>query len=289
MKSLRLIIAALLVLPVFFSCGGNHEPEPKPTPTTPTTPTTPSTPENPPVTPPDNPPVTPPAPPIEFRNTFRFDKNIISTNGSGDFVAVFNESLTKGGDGRKIVTGSYTFDNDSKTWNYTGFGKIVLGDDNKISFSTADGVSKTFVAEISEISSDEESVAYKLNGCWTTKQTVVEFRGGTYRYQGDLDLNEVEKQARDLGYEFTTHLEDGMVVSKIIVTDSMMAAEFKNGQSYAAEHNLRIGSTFKFSEFTKGLDGTGAVEFGDGTCVITINTVVDESPVTLYLTLQKKQ
>ena len=288
MKHLPLVVAVLLVLPVFFSCGGKHDPDNPSTPTTPTTPTDPGGTTTP--TDPEDPP-TPPAPAIESRNTFRFDKNIVSTTGSGDFVAVFDASLvTKSGDsGKNVVTGSYSFDNDSKTWTYNGFGKIVLGDDNNITFSTDDGVSKTFVAKVSEISSDEESVAFKLNGSWKTAQTVVEFRGGTYRYQGDLNLNEVEKQARDLGYEFTTHLDEGMTVSKIIVTDSMMAAEFKNSQSYAAEHNLRIGSSFDFSEFTKGMTGTGTVEFNDNTCIITVKTVVDESPATLYMTLEKTQ
>ncbi len=291
MRSLHYIVAALLVLPVFFSCGGknNHTPDnPTPTPVNPN----PPTPVDP--TPVDPTPVDPtpptPAPPIEFRNTFRFDNNIVSTSGSGDFVAVVKSSLvTKSNDSRKIITGSYTFDNDAKTWSYSGLGKIILKDDNKISFTPSEGSGKDYEVKISEIVSDKESVAYKLNGSWTVKETTVDFRGGNYSYPGALNLNEVEKQARELGYEFTSHLDEGMTVTKIIVTDGLMAAEFQNGQSYAAEHNLRIGSDFTFTEFTKGLKGKGSVQFVDDLCIVKIDTTIDEAPTRLLIKLEKKQ
>ncbi len=291
MRSLHYIVAALLVLPVFFSCGGknNHTPDnpDNPTPVNPN----PPTPVDPnPPTPVDPNPPTPPAPPIEFRNTFRFDNNIVSTSGSGDFIAVVNPSfVTKSHDYRKVITGSYTFSNDAKTWSYTGLGKIELTDDNKIAFTPSDGSRKEYEVKISEITSDEESVAYKLNGSWTIKETMVDFRGGNYRYEGALNLNEVEKQARDLGYEFKTHLDEGMTVTKVIVTDGLMAAEFENGQSYAAEHNLRIGSEFTFKEFTKDLEGKGSVQFADDLCIITIDTTIDEAPTRLLIKLEKKQ
>jgi hypothetical protein len=130
MKRYIYIVAAILVLPVFFSCGGNAKPEKPSTPSTPSTPTTPTTP-----TTPENPP-TPPAPQIEFRRTVRFDKNIISANGSKDFVAVFDQMLlTKAGDSREIRTGSFSFDNDSKTYSLSGFGKLELLDDKKVAFT----------------------------------------------------------------------------------------------------------------------------------------------------------
>lgn len=290
MRSLHYIVAALLVLPVFFSCGGknNHTPDnpDNPTPVNPN----PPTPVDPtPVDPTPVDPTPPPAPPIEFRNTFRFDNNIVSTSGSGDFVAVVNPSLvTKSHDNRKVITGSYTFNNDAKTWSYTGLGKIELTDDNKIAFTPSNGSRKEYDVKISEIVSDEESVAYKLNGSWTIKETMVDFRGGNYRYEGDLNLNEVEKQARELGYEFTTHLDEGMTVTKVIVTDGLIAADFKNGQSYAAEHNLRVGSKFEFKELSKGLEGNGSVQFTDDQCIITIDTVIDDAPTRLLIKLEKK-
>ncbi len=295
MRSLHYIVAALLVLPVFFSCGGknNHTPDnPTPTPVNPNPPTpVDPTPVNP--TPPDDPTPPTPAPPIEFRNTFRFDNNIVSTSGSGDFVAVVKSSLvTKSGDSREVITGSYTFNNDAKTWSYSGLGKIELKDDNKIAFTPSNGSSKEYEVKISEIVSDKESVAYKLNGSWTIYETLVDFGGKNYRFDGALNLNKVEEQARELGYEFTTHLVEGMTITKVIITDGLMAAEFKNGQSYAAEHSLRTGSSFDFSEFTKGLKGNGSVQFTDEQCtqcLITVDTTIDDTSTKLYIKLEKKQ
>ena len=94
MKRLHFVLAALLVLPVFFSCGEKPEPDPTPTPT-PTPPPTP-TPD------PEPEPV-----PIEFRRTIRFDNNIVSANSSNDYVAIYKKVLvlTKSGDPREISTG----------------------------------------------------------------------------------------------------------------------------------------------------------------------------------------
>jgi hypothetical protein len=124
-----------------------------------------------------------------------------------------------------------------------------------------------------------------MNGSWTLKETILEFRGLNYSFNG-LDLNEVERLAREQQIEFKYHMDDNMVVSKIIITDSMLAASFKNGKSYAAEHNLRTGSNFSLSEFTNGLEGTATVQFVDDLCVISIDTKLDESPAKIRLTLQ---
>jgi len=282
MKSYHYLIAALLMLPVLFSCGGKNNITPDPTPDpTPVTPVTPVTPD-----PVDPDPVTP-APKIEFRKTFRFDNNIISADGDGDYVAVYNKDLvTKAGDSREILVGTYTFENDIKTWTFTGLGKLELLEENQIAFTPENGSRKVYKAEISEIVTDESSNAYLMNGRWSVKETILEFRGANYSYDG-LDLNKVEKDARDLGVEFKFHMEDNMVVKKVIVTDSMLAAEFNNGKAYAAEHNLRTGKDFNLNEFTNGLEGTASVQFVDELCVITINTKLDESDAKIRLTLEK--
>ena len=99
----------------------------------------------------------------------------------------------------------------------------------------------------------------------------------------------MEAKAREAGYEFTTHLDPDMVVTKIIITDALAGVEFKNGQSYAAKHTLRQGNEFKFSEFTKGLEGTATVQFKDDKCFITADTTVDECPAHLIIRLAPKK
>ena len=193
--------------------------------------------------------------------------------------------LTKAADNHKIVTGSYSFDKSSKTWTYNGFGKIELLEDKKIAFTPVGGSRSEYITEVSEIVSDESSNANRMNGSWTINETILEYRGATYSQSG-LDLNEVEKIAREQGYEFKTHLDDGMVVSKILITDSLVAADFKNGQSYAAEHNLRVGDTFSLKEFTKNLEGEAKVQFVDELCVITIETTVKDSPAKVRMTMK---
>ena len=131
-----------------------------------------------------------------------------------------------------------------------------------------------------------------MNGSWTIKETILEFRGVNYTMNG-LDLNEVEKFAKDQGYEFKTHMDPDMVITKVIITDALVGAQFKNGQSYAAEHNLRLGSDFNLSEFSNGLEGTAKVQFVDDLCVLTIDTNINpsdkENPsnAKLRITLQK--
>ena len=281
MKRYHLLVAAILVLPVFFSCGGKNNPENPNNPSTPTTPTTPTNPSNP------SEPNTPPAEPqIEFRRTVRFGKNIVSANGSKDFVAVVEDGLlTKAADNRKIITGSFSFDNSGKTYSLSKFGKMELLENNKIAF-TPDGGSRTeYDVEVSEIVSDSGSNSARMNGSWTINETILEYKGGNYTFKG-LDLNEVEKKAKEEGFEFNVEVEEGMSVTKIIFTDALMAAEFKNGQSYAAEHNLRLGDSFKLSEFTKGLEGTAKVQFVEELCVVTIETTIDESPAKLRITMK---
>ena len=273
MKASHIFAVALIALPLFCSCGGD-EPD---TPTPPTPPT----------------PVDPPTPPepekIEFRRTFRFDDNIISMNGSNDYVAVYDkEKMTKSGDSREIDTGTFTFDNASKTYTLNGLGKLEIVSDSKIAFTPTGGSKKEYDAKVSLIVSDESSNASLMNRTWVINETILTFRGVNYTFKG-LDLNEVEKKARDEGVEFKFHLDDGMVVTKVIITDSLIAAEFKNGQSYAAEHTLRSGNSFSLSEFTNGLEGTAKVQFVDELCTITINTTLDESPASIILTMQEKK
>jgi hypothetical protein len=290
MKRFILILTSVLLMPVFFSCGEPVTPDNPVTPSNPTTPTTPTNPTDP-TTPTD--PVTPPEPEIEFRRTLRFGDTVISANGSKDFVAVYDHRLvTKSGDSREIRTGSFTFNNSTKTYSFTGFGKLELLDDNSVAFTPDGGTRVVYNVTVSQIVSDENSFANKMNGSWTIKETIITFRAYNYTFEG-LDLNEVEKLAREQGIEFKFHLNDGMVVSKVILTDALMAASFKNGESYAAEHNLRLGSKFKLSEYTNGLEGTATIDFpnkSDGDynfCTITIDTTLDDSPAQIILTLQK--
>ena len=146
MKSYKILIAALLVLPVFFSCGGknNHTPDNPNTPSTPSTPSNPTTPTN-----PDNPPTPPtppepePEPPIEFRRTVRFGQVILSFNSSNDFIAIYPESvMTKSGDSRKISTGTYTFSQEDKTYTLKDLGKLEVLKDDKVAFTPKDGERK---------------------------------------------------------------------------------------------------------------------------------------------------
>ena len=275
MKRLQFVLAALLVLPVFLSCG--KDPEPTPIPTPPPTPVDP-------VTPPEPEPV-----PIEFRRTIRFDNNIVSTNSSNDYVAVYKKELvlTKSGDPREISTGSYSFDQKTKTYDLKGFGKLEILSDTKIAFTPDGGSRKEYSAKMTEIVSNENSDANHINRSWTIKETILlmESRGVNKSYEG-LDLNKVEKDARDLGIDFKYHMDDGMVVSKVIITDALLAASFKNGQSYAAEHTLGAsGGKFSLSEYTNGLDGTATVQFKEELCIITIDTNLDESEAKIILTL----
>lgn len=269
----------MLMLPVFFSCEEPLNPD---DPNNSETPVTPSD--------PDNPPVTPPEPQIEFRKTFKFGNSIFSTSADGAFVAVLDKAFTKSADERKIVTGTYTFDNSSKTWSFSGQGKIELLDDKKIAYTPANGTRTVYDnIEVTEIVSDESSNANKLNGVWTITYTTLDLpeRSVNRNYQGSLDLNKVEKDARDLGIEFKYHMDDNMVVDKIIITDSMLAASFKNGQSYAAEHNLRLGSSFKLHEFTNDLDGTATVQFDEDSCIIEILTKLDQTDAKIRLIIKK--
>lgn len=272
MKKVHFLLAAMLVLPVFFSCEEIENPD------NPDDPSNPSTPEDP----------QEPELQLEFRRTFRFDGNVVSSNGDGDFVAVLKPSLyvTKSADDHKIVTGRYKFDNNTKTWTYTNVGKLELLDNGKIAFTPSEGESRIFDCETTEIVSDGESNAGKMNGSWKIKETILDFRGANYTFDG-LDLNEVEKIARDQGIVFKFHMNDNMVAKKVLITDSLMAADFENGESYAAEHSLRLGSEFTLSEYTNGLEGTAKVSFVDELCVITIDTKLDESPAKIRLTLQK--
>lgn len=274
-KFYTLVFAALLVLPLLFSCVQKPEPEPTPNPPTPVVPPTPPTPPEPEL--------------IEFRKTIRFKDSVVSTNGSNDFVAVYSKILlTKGEEnGPEIMTGSYTFDNASKTYNFTGFGKLELLDDSRIAFTPAGGTRQVYDAKITEIVPNETASARLMNRSWVTTQTILAFRGVNYTYTGDLDLNKVESDAREQKIDFKFHLDDNSVVTKVIITDALVAAYLKNGQSYAAEHDLRLGSEFKLEEYTYDLKGTAKVQFVDELCVITIDTVLDDSPATIYLTLKE--
>lgn len=295
MKRYHLLVAAILVLPVFFSCGGkNHTPDdptPTPAPTPTPTPTPPPTPVDPTPTP------TPEPDPIEFRRTVRFDHNIISMNSSKDFIAVFEESLvTKSPDSRKILTGSYTFSDSDNIYTLKDFGKLEIIDDKQVAFTPSGGTRKVYDAETTVIVDAEESNSYYLNRSWTINESILKFRGANYSFDG-LDLNEVEKIARGQGIEFKYHMDDGMVAKKLIVTDALVAAEFKNGESYAAEHTLRSSTkydkkeSFKLDEFTNDLKGDATVQFEkDGEdlwCYITITTTLDQSPAEVVFTLKE--
>ena len=293
MKSYKILIAALLVLPVFFSCGGknNHTPDNPNTPSTPSTPSTPTTPTTP-TTPstPETPPTPEPEPPIEFRRTVRFGHNIISFNSSCDFVAVYEEALmTKSGDTRTIKTGSYTFSQDDKAYTLKDFGKLEVLKDDKIAFTPKDGSRKEYKAETTLIVENESAEAYLVNKSWTINKSILKFRGVNYTFDG-LDLNEVEKIAREQGIEFKYHMNDGMVAKKLIVTDALIAAYFNNGESYAAEHTLRSGTKFDLSEFTNGIKGSASIQFDKedpAWCYITITTTLDQSPAEVVFTLKE--
>lgn len=293
MKSYKILIAALLVLPVFFSCGGknNHTPDNPNTPSTPSTPSNPTTPTN-----PDNPPTPPtppepePEPPIEFRRTVRFGQVILSFNSSNDFIAIYPESvMTKSGDSRKISTGTYTFSQEDKTYTLKDLGKLKVLKDDKVAFTPKDGERKEYTAKTSLIVDNEKTEAYLVNKSWTINESILKFRGANYSFDG-LDLNEVEKIARDQGIQFKYHMKDGMVAKKLIVTDALVAAEFKNGESYAAEHTLRSGTSFDLSEFTNALKGSATIQFDKEDpqwCYLTIKTTLDESPAEVVFTLKE--
>ena len=293
MKSYHFLIAALLVLPVFFSCGGgknNHTPE-TPTPPVNPNPPTPTPPD--PVTPdpvtPD--PPTPPAPdPIEFRRTVRFEQVIISFNSAKDFVAVYPEALlTKSGDPRKISVGTYSFSDSDNTYTMKDFGKIEVIDDKQVAFTPAGGTRKVYDATSTLISTDEKSVAYLANKSWSIERSTLYFRGASYDLDG-LDLNKVEEIARGQGIEFKFHMNPDMVAKKLIFTDALIAAQFKNGECYAAEHTLRSGTKFSLSEFTNDLEGTASIEFDKDDpeiCFIYIKTTLDKSDAEVEFMLKE--
>ena len=127
----------------------------------------------------------PAEPQIEFRRTFRFGNNIISANGSKDFIAVFEDGLiTKSGDERQILTGKFSFDNSGKAYDFSGFGKLELLEGDKIAFTPSDGIRSVYDAEVSEIVADEGSNANRMNGSWTINEAIVEFRGVTKTFKG---------------------------------------------------------------------------------------------------------
>ena len=182
-----------------------------------------------------------------------FGAGVLLERMANDYVAIYKKELvlTKSGDPREISTGSYTFDQKTKTYDLKGFGKLEILSDTKIAFTPDGGSRKEYSAKMTEIASDEKSDAYIVNRSWTIKETILRMdsRGVNYTYPGDLDLNKVEKDARDLGIEFKYHMDDGMVVNKVIITDALLAASFKNGQSYAAEHTFKVsGGKFNLSE-----------------------------------------
>ena len=294
MKSYKILIAALLVLPVFFSCGGKHNPEKpdngKETPVTPTpTPTpTPSNPDNPPT--PPTPPEPEPEPPIEFRRTVRFGQVILSFNSSNDFVAIYPESImTKSGDSRKISTGTYTFSQEDKTYTLKDFGTLEVLKDDKVAFTPKGGERKEYTAKTSLIVDNEKAEANLINKSWSIERSSLYFRGASYDLDG-LDLNKVEEIARGQGIEFKYHMKENMVAKKLIVTDALVAAQFNNGESYAAEHTLRSGTSFDLSEFTNALKGSATIQFDKEDpqwCYLTIKTTLDESPAEVVFTLKE--
>ena len=307
MKSYKLLIAALLVLPVFFSCGGknNHTPDNPNTPSTPSTPSTPTTPTDP-ETPPTPPTPEPePEPPLEFRRTIRFSQVILSFNSSNDFIAIYPESImTKSGDSRKIFTGTYTFSQDDKAYTLKDFGKLEVLADDKVAFTPKDGTRKEYKAETTLIADNEKSADNLANRSWNINNVILKFRGASYDdFHDGLDLNKVEQIARDQGIEFKYHMNEGMVAKKIIFTDALIAAQFKNGESYAAEHTLHDGKVvkndngteyteFNLSEFTNALKGSATIQFdkdkdGNEWCYINISTTLDQSPAEVVFTLKE--
>lgn len=287
MKSYHYLIAAILVLPVLFSCGGknNHTPDnPTPTPVTPVTPDPPTPPT------PPTPPEPEPEPPIEFRRTIRFDHNIISFNSSKDFVAIYEESLlTKSGDSRKIASSSYTYSDDNKTYVLKDFGKLEVVDDKQIAFTPSGGSRKVYDAQTTLIVDNEASAAYLVNKSWIINESILKFRGVNYSFDG-LDLNEVERIARDQNIEFKYHMHPDMIAKKLVFTDALVAAQFNNGECYAAEHNLRSGTSFNLDEFTYDLKGSAVIQFDPDDsqwCYITIKTTLDESPAEVVFTLKE--
>ena len=290
MKSYCYLVAALLVLPVFFSCGGknNHTPDnPTPTPVNPTP--TPPGPVDPPVDT-TTPPTPTPPPPLEFRRTIKFDHNIISFNSSKDFIAVFEEGLlTKSGDHRKIASSTYTYSDDDRTYVLKDFGRLEVVDDKQIAFTPNGGSRKVYDSETTLIVDNETAAAYLVNKSWTINESILKFRGVNYSFDG-LDLNKVEEIAREQGIEFKYHMNPNMVAKKLIFTDALVAAVFNNDEVYAAEHTLRSGTNFDLSEFTYALKGTATIQFDPedpAWCYITIKTTLDESPAEVVFTLKE--
>ena len=287
MKSYKILIAALLVLPVLFSCGGknNHTPDnPTPTPVTPVTPDPPTPPT------PPTPPEPEPEPPLEFRRTVRFEQVILSFNSSNDFVAIYPESvMTKSGDSRKISTGTYTFSQEDKTYTLKDFGKLEVLKDDKVAFTPKDGERHEYTAKTSLIVENEKSEANLINKSWSIERSSLYFRGASYDLDG-LDLNKVEEIARGQGIEFKFHMKENMVAKKLIVTDALIAAEFMNGEAYAAEHTMRSGDDFDLSEFTNALKGKASVEFDKddpSVCFFYITTSLDGSDAEVEFKLKE--
>ena len=220
----------------------------------------------------------------------RFGQVILSFNSSNDFIAIYPESvMTKSGDSRKISTGTYTFSQEDKTYTLKDLGKLEVLKDDKVAFTPKDGERKEYTAKTSLIVDNEKTEAYLVNKSWTINESILKFRGANYSFDG-LDLNEVEKIARDQGIQFKYHMKDGMVAKKLIVTDALVAAEFKNGESYAAEHTLRSGTSFDLSEFTNALKGSATIQFDKEDpqwCYLTIKTTLDESPAEVVFTLKE--
>ena len=290
MKSYHYLVAALLVLPVLFSCGGknNHTPDPPtPAPPTPVNPT----PVDP--TPVDPTPVDPtptPPPPIEFRRTITFDNSIVSFNSSKDYIAVYKETLlTKSGDPRKIVSSTYTYSDDDRTYTLKDFGKLEVIDDKQIAFTPSGGSRKVYDATTSLIVDNQTSAAYLVNKSWTIERSTLYFRGASYDLDG-LDLNKVEEIARGQGIEFKYHMNPNMVAKKLVFTDALVAAQFNNGEVYAAEHTLRSGTKFNLDEFTNDLKGSASIEFDKDDpelCFIYITTTLDHSEAEVEFKLKE--
>ena len=136
---------------------------------------------------------------------------------------------------------------------------------------------------------NEKAAAYLVNKSWTINECILKFRGVNYSFDG-LDLNEVEKIARDQGIEFKYHMNPDMVAKKLVFTDALAAALFKNGECYAAEHSLRSGTSFNLDEFTYDLKGSAVIQFDPDDsqwCYITIKTTLDQSPAEVLFTLKE--